>query len=46
MAPWDMDLRHRQFNPLFILSRASAFLEEATDTLRRRCGSTVLGRLL
>lgn len=35
--PWDMiTLGHRQANPLFILQRASAFIREATETLRRR----------
>ena len=34
--PWDMDLTHRQFNPLFILRRGVQFMTEATDTLARR----------
>lgn len=34
--PWDMNLNHRQFNPLYIASKAAAFVAEATDTLRRR----------
>lgn len=34
--PWDMDLSHRQFNPLFVLSRAVNFISEAQETLRRR----------
>ncbi len=35
--PYDMvTLSHRQNNPLFILSQASAFIREATATLRRR----------
>ena len=31
-----MDLRHRQFNPLFILERSLRFLREAPKTLKRR----------
>lgn len=35
--PWDMTTpRHRQFNPLFMLRRGAAFVQEAADTLRRR----------
>mmetsp|Transcript_8605 Transcript_8605/g.23334 ORF Transcript_8605/g.23334 Transcript_8605/m.23334 type:complete len:511 (-) Transcript_8605:150-1682(-) len=34
--PWDMNLNHRQFNPLYIARKAAAFVAEATDTLRRR----------
>lgn len=34
--PWDMNLSHRQFNPLYIASKAFGFVTEATDTLRRR----------
>ncbi|KAI7837521.1 hypothetical protein COHA_008657 [Chlorella ohadii] len=35
--PWDMaSLNHRQFNPLYVLQRSAAFLNEATQTLRRR----------
>ncbi len=34
--PYDMDLRHRQFDPLFILERARRFLREAPRTLERR----------
>jgi ubiquinone/menaquinone biosynthesis C-methylase UbiE len=34
--PYDMDLRHRQFNPLFILERSLRFLREAPKTLKRR----------
>lgn len=34
--PYDMDLRHRQFNPLFVLDRATRFLREAPRTLKRR----------
>ena len=37
--PWDMaSLNHRQFNPLYVLQRSAAFLNEATQTLRRRWG--------
>jgi hypothetical protein len=35
--PWDMTTSgHRQFNPLFMLQRGISFVNEATDTLRRR----------
>ena len=34
--PYDMDLRHRQFNPLFVLERSRRFLTEAPKTLKRR----------
>jgi ubiquinone/menaquinone biosynthesis C-methylase UbiE len=35
--PWDATTpTHRQFNPLFIASRAAAFASEAAATLRRR----------
>lgn len=35
--PWDMTTAgHRQFNPLFVLRRSAAFLNEASQTLRRR----------
>jgi len=34
--PYDMDLRHRQFDPLFIFERARRFLREAPRTLERR----------
>ena len=35
--PWDAaSLTHRQFNPLYILRKGSAFLSEASETLRRR----------
>lgn len=34
--PWDMDLRHRQFHPTFILDRTARFISEAVGTLRRR----------
>ncbi len=35
--PWDMsELRHRQFNPLFVLDRGARFLAEARATLSRR----------
>lgn len=35
--PWDMTTpQHRQFNPLFMLRRGAAFVQEAADTLRRR----------
>eukprot|EP00191_Tetraselmis_sp_GSL018_P014080 CAMPEP_0177587304 /NCGR_PEP_ID=MMETSP0419_2-20121207/5565_1 /TAXON_ID=582737 /ORGANISM="Tetraselmis sp., Strain GSL018" /LENGTH=470 /DNA_ID=CAMNT_0019077315 /DNA_START=166 /DNA_END=1579 /DNA_ORIENTATION=+ len=35
--PWDMTtLSHRQYNPLFVLGKASEFLEEASLTLGRR----------
>ena len=37
--PWDMTTTgHRQFNPLYVLRKATAFVSEAADTLRRRCG--------
>ena len=34
--PYDMDLRHRQFNPFFILERSRRFLREAPRTMKRR----------
>ena len=35
--PWDMTTpSHRQFNPLYIARKASQFVTEAVDTLRRR----------
>ncbi|KAL4451802.1 hypothetical protein ABPG75_007464 [Micractinium tetrahymenae] len=35
--PWDMTTPgHRQYNPLYILQRGAAFLQEAVATLRRR----------
>jgi ubiquinone/menaquinone biosynthesis C-methylase UbiE len=35
--PWDMTTSgHRQFNPLYVLQRSAAFLNEASQTLRRR----------
>jgi len=34
--PYDMDPRHRQFSPSFILRRTLRFLEEAPRTLKRR----------
>ncbi len=35
--PWDMTTAgHRQFNPLFVLRRGAAFLQEAVATLQRR----------
>ncbi|KAL6778348.1 COQ5B [Auxenochlorella protothecoides x Auxenochlorella symbiontica] len=35
--PWDMEtVRHRQFNPLFVLQRAAAFMGEARLTMQRK----------
>ena len=34
--PYDMDLRHRQFQPSFVVDRAMRFLREAPRTLSRR----------
>lgn len=34
--PWDMSPGHRQFNPLFVLSRGARFIQEAAETLNRR----------
>lgn len=37
VLPWDMTTPgHRQYNPLFVLQRGAAFLQEAVATLRRR----------
>lgn len=37
MAPCrDMDTPNKQFNPLFMLGRTFAFMDEATATLKRR----------
>ena len=36
-APYDMDPRHRQFDPRFVLDKTMKFMAEATATrLRRR----------
>ena len=35
-APYDMDPRHRQFDPMFVLERSRRFLKEASATLKRR----------
>lgn len=35
-APYDMDPSHRQFNPLYVLDKASRFITEAVGTLDRR----------
>lgn len=35
--PWDMTTpAHRQLNPAYVLRKGAAFLQEATDVLRRR----------
>lgn len=34
--PWDMSIRHKQSNPLFIASRVRAFINETVSALRRR----------
>jgi hypothetical protein len=34
--PFDMEPRHRQFNPLFTLQQSLRFFEEATGTLKRK----------
>lgn len=34
--PWDMTPGHRQFNPRYILNKASRFVTEAFQTLDRR----------
>lgn len=35
--PWDMTtVSHRQYNPLFVLSRSALYLNEAVQTLSRR----------
>ncbi|QDZ17740.1 S-adenosyl-L-methionine-dependent methyltransferase [Chloropicon primus] len=34
--PYDMQLSHRQWNPLFVMQRAFRFLREAPRTLKRR----------
>lgn len=36
VLPWDMDITHRQFNPLYILSKGRKFVNEAVETLQRR----------
>lgn len=35
-APYDMDPRHRQFDPVFVLDRSARFVREAVGTLKRR----------
>ena len=34
-APYDMDPRHRQFNPLYVADKTARFLSEATSTLAK-----------
>uniref|UniRef100_A0A7S3QSN1 Methyltransferase type 11 domain-containing protein n=1 Tax=Dunaliella tertiolecta TaxID=3047 RepID=A0A7S3QSN1_DUNTE len=34
--PWDMVTPNKQYNPLYILNRTGAFLDESVATLRRR----------
>jgi len=36
--PYDMTsgLRHRQFNPLFVLRKGALFMQEAANTISRR----------
>ena len=35
-APWDMDVRHRQLSPSFVLQKSALYLREAVATLDRR----------
>lgn len=34
--PWDMDVRHRQFRPRFVLGKAATYLRESSRVLDRR----------
>lgn len=35
-TPWDASLRHRQFNPMYMMRNAVRFLQSSRDTLARR----------
>jgi|TARA_B110000967_G_scaffold20271_1_gene18880 ubiquinone/menaquinone biosynthesis C-methylase UbiE len=37
--PWDMDPKHRQFNPVFVADRTVRFLSEAKSTLEKHTAS-------
>ena len=39
-APYDMDLRHRQFNPAFVADKSLRFASEARSTLRKHAAAT------
>jgi hypothetical protein len=39
-APYDMDPRHRQFNPAFVADKSLRFASEARSTLRKHAAAT------